>query len=73
MTFEESLNLANNSPIRLVNGQFGLVIRWSEPNEIGVQVPGEDNIRWLKVDTIFDIGGGLLIEAQKGDYLEYFP
>ena len=62
MEFDEALKLPNNAPILLADRKFGVVIRWRQPDEIGVQVPGEPDIRWLKVSDIFNLGGGALME-----------
>ena len=57
-----------NEPIRLVGEKgecaFGICIRFS-PEEIGVQVPGEENIRWVPVSEIEPIGGGALSIKRK--------
>jgi len=62
MTFEEALDLPYNTPILLRDSKFGLVIRWWYPDELGVQVPGEQDIRTIKVEAIAIIGDGALIE-----------
>lgn len=73
MTFDEALRLPSDAPIILADGQFGIVIRWHE-GKVGVQVPGEEDIRWLKVETITDLGNGALIEVKKvetfGDFIK---
>lgn len=63
MTFVEAMSLEQNTPIMLNDGQLGLIIRWWEPDELGVQVPGEEDIRTLKVETITDISDGMLLQS----------
>ena len=61
MNYQELLKLENNSPIRLSDGKFGIIIRTGEA-ETGVQVPGEEDIRWIALSTISIVDGGALIE-----------
>lgn len=64
MTFDEALRLDSDSPIYLVDKKFGQVIRWNHNRgEVGIQVPGEQDIRWLKVENVKDLGNGALIEC----------
>lgn len=42
-------------PVRLADGSFGLVVRIHD-EQIGVQVPGEEEIRWIAKDSI-DVRG----------------
>ncbi len=71
MTFEKALNLPVNEPILLIDGKLGLVIRWAPPDEIGIQVPGEEDIRWLNVSDVSTAGYNALIEREKlDDYCE---
>ena len=67
MLFEDALSLMFNMPIALKDGKMGLLIKWCEGNEIdpdtiGVQVPGEESIRWLDVADVIKVGDGALIE-----------
>lgn len=40
-------------PIFLPTGEIGLVIRWIESeNEIGIQIPGDDEIRWVPASRV---------------------
>jgi hypothetical protein len=42
-----------DQPFLCADGKFGLVIRDApDLDEVGVQVPGEENIRWIKKMTI---------------------
>ena len=52
-------DIESNSPIMLQDNVMGIVIRFCE-NEIGVQVPGEEEIRWLPLEHVIDLGGGAL-------------
>lgn len=66
-TLKEVLSLGSNLPVQLLDGHFGLVIRFDEGrNEVGVQVAGEENMRWLNVENLKDIGGAL-IETEKAE------
>mgnify|MGYP003454049713 CR=1 FL=1 len=60
MTKEELLKCENNTPVLLADGKFGVLIRWGQ--EAGVQVSGEEDIRWIPVERLADKGGGALIE-----------
>lgn len=65
MTEKEFEQLSFNSPILLADGQMGLVIRipqFSIDAEIGVQVPGEENIRWINISNINCLSNGALLE-----------
>lgn len=62
MTREEFLALSKDPPIFLADGMFGLAIRLGQ-TDIGVQVPGEENIRWLPLASIVDEGAGALRET----------
>lgn len=58
-----------NAPIWLSDGAFGLVIRFGE-NEIGVQVPGEEEIRWVPIGEVSEVGAGALVQIaveRRGD------
>lgn len=57
--------IQSNAPIRLSDGAFGLVIRFGD-DEIGVQVPGEDEIRWVPLDEVIGMGEGALVQ-KKGE------
>lgn len=63
MTFQEALRCENNAPVQLADGRLGVLIRWWEPNAVGVQVPGEGNIREIDVSRLRSIGGGALVET----------
>ena len=58
-----------NQPVKTVDGKLGLFIRIKNSaaedegdSLIGVQVPGEENIRWIPLSNLHDLGGGALIE-----------
>ena len=45
----------DGAPVLLADGNFGMVIRVptaNHPDEVGIQVPGEDDIRWLDLSTL---------------------
>jgi hypothetical protein len=63
MNFDEALDLPKNAPIRLADGEMGVVVRWWSPDEIGVQVFGERDIRSVKVKDVVELGDGALIES----------
>lgn len=65
MTIKERFIQEGPLPILLSDGAFGLVIRWPNllPHECGVQVPGEDDIRWIPIGRIKDLGQGALVEV----------
>lgn len=53
----------------LLGDVFGVVIRDDESSEtVGVQVPGEDDIRWLKRSGLVDAGSGALIYGEAYAY-----
>lgn len=60
----EQLTELGESPILLLDGSFGLIIRWGD-DEVGVQVPGEDDIRWLGAERVDFIGRDALVEIDK--------
>ncbi len=65
MTFEETEAVKNNAPILLSDGNLALIIRFPSLNgnqEFGVQVPGEDNLRWINIARVVDKGNNALIE-----------
>lgn len=43
---------------------MGLVIRFfSDNGEVGIQVPGEENIRWTKAECLLHDGNGAFTES----------
>lgn len=62
-TMERLLELGEVS-ILLLDGSFGLIIRWGD-DEVGVQVPGEDGVRWLAAERIDFIGRDALVEIER--------
>lgn len=61
MTREEFIALGKDPPIFLADGRFGLAIQLGK-TDIGIQVPGEEDIRWLPLASIVDEGSGALRE-----------
>lgn len=54
-------------PILCLDGSYGLVIQYGD-DEVGLQVPGEDDIRWLGAERIDEIGVlGALVEVDRHD------
>ena len=51
-----------NTPVRLFDGRLGLLIRYpiDDMTECGVQVPGEEDIRWIPYDSLDEFYGGLI-------------
>lgn len=64
MATMERLTELGQAPILLLDGSYGLIIRWVD-DEVGVQVPGEDGIRWLGAERIDFIGRDALVEIDK--------
>lgn len=62
-TMERLLELGQ-APILLLDGMYGLIIRWGD-DEVGVQVPSEDGVRWLAAERIDFIGRDALVEIDK--------
>lgn len=48
-----------NKPIKLVDGKMGLIIRITD-YEIGVQVPSEEDIRWIPIENVLTEKGVLI-------------
>lgn len=61
-------DIQSNEPIKTADGSLGLVIRFDD-NEIGVQVPGEEEIRYIFIDRVSRIGGAL-IEVNPAEKLQ---
>ncbi|MEH2201197.1 hypothetical protein [Nostoc sp.] len=62
MNYQQYLELKGEPPIKLADGRFGLLIRGDE-QEAGIQVPGEEQIRWMPLASIEIVGDGALIEV----------
>ena len=46
-------------------GECGMVIRWDDIcNEIGIQIPDDDNIRWVHTSKVTDCGNGALLVSE---------
>lgn len=55
--------LDGNNPVRLKDEKIGLLIRYpAEDNLCGIQVPGEEDIRWINLKNIIEVAGGALME-----------
>ena len=61
MNYQQYLDLEGEPPVKLADGKFGLLIRGDE-QEVGIQVPGEEQIRWIPLASIEIVGDGELIE-----------
>jgi len=64
ISYTKLLELPNNTPVRCKDGRLGLLIRCLE-TEAGVQVPGEDTIRWIGLESLHHLSGvgSVLIES----------
>lgn len=69
MTYDELLNYPINTPVRCADGAMALLIRGSRVHdEAGVQVPGEENIRWIPLSRLTDRAAGAgALEELAGD------
>jgi len=66
MTYDNLLKFPTNTPVRCADNAMALLIRWSRVhNEAGVQVPGEENIRWIPLARLVDLGSGALAETNE--------
>lgn len=65
MTKEELYELDSHTPVLCRDGRFGLLIQYPSKasGDCGIQVPGEENIRWIHRDSLTKRGGGL-VEVQ---------
>ena len=62
MEFQRLFELGE-CPILLSSGEIGMIIRWDDVrNEVGVQIPGADNIEWVHTSKI-NCDVGALVEA----------
>ncbi|MEH1777134.1 hypothetical protein [Nostoc sp.] len=66
MNYQQYLELKGEPPIKLVDGRFGLLIRGDE-HSCGIQVPGEEQIRWIPLASIELVSDGVLIEVAIAD------
>lgn len=49
------------APVRLADGRFGLfLISANAEGECGIQVPGEEEHRWIPPDRLRVEGGGII-------------
>lgn len=53
-----------NAPCLLKDGRMGSFIRFPRDDDdlCGIQVPGEEDIRWISFKNLIDRGGGALQE-----------
>ncbi len=66
MTEKEFEQLGFNTPILCFDGKLGIVIRipqFSPFAKIGVQVSGEEDIRWIDISNIHVSVSGNLLES----------
>ncbi|MHC5779983.1 hypothetical protein [Nostoc sp.] len=61
MNYQQYLELKGEPPVLLADGKFGLLIRGDE-HSCGIQVPGEEQIRWIPLASIEITGDGAMIE-----------
>lgn len=62
MEFQRLFELGE-CPILLSSGGIGMIIRWDDiRNEVGVQIPGADNIEWVHASKI-NCDVGALVET----------
>ena len=49
MKDSEVMQLDDGTPVKLKDGNFGMLIRFpADGDKCGIQVPGEDDIRWIE-------------------------
>lgn len=61
-------DIESNAPIRTADNKFGTVIRFDD-DQIGVQVPNEEDIRWIPIDKVGIVGyNGLQEKVNKPLY-----
>lgn len=68
MTRDELIALLGGSdglPIQLADGIFGLLLRTGN-SEAGVDVPGEEQFRWIAYERIVHLGEGAFVELPMG-------
>jgi hypothetical protein len=63
MTYTELLKIGPNSPVLLVDGLYGLLVQHGK-EYAGVQVQGEDMLRWIAIDLLVDAGYGALVQME---------
>lgn len=60
MNVQDAMAIQFNSLVQFQGGEIGLVIRfWSNTQSLGVQVPGEEQIREVKFASLEDLGEGM--------------
>lgn len=63
MNKDEIYALKGNNPVALKDGRMGLLIRFPGDDGLcGVQVPAEENIRWIPSEKLSCYGDGALKE-----------
>lgn len=61
ITFEQLVAIKGALPVLLADGGVGLVIGWSE-TEAMIQVPDEEESRFIRFEHLSDVGNGALQE-----------
>ena len=65
MTREEIDSFDGTNPVKLLDGQYGLLLVCPGSDGLcGVQVSGEDYHRWIPAEKLKDLGGGALMEVE---------
>lgn len=60
-------------PVKLLDDSFGVLIQIRASDwTVGVQVPNEEDIRWIPLMTVFDLGNGALVEVDRQEMLAHW-
>lgn len=59
VTYEQLMALKGNTPALCKDGKLGLVIRFLK-DRAGIQVPGEEEIRWVPLERLQEAVGGIV-------------
>lgn len=62
MTFDEVYALGK-MPVALSDGKMGSILVYTIQGDVGVQLPGDDDIRWLRPEELVNMGDGALIQV----------
>lgn len=62
MTFDE-VHALGKMPVALSDGKMGSILVYNQQGEIGVQLPGDEEIRWLMPEELVNMGDGALIQV----------
>ncbi len=65
-------DIESNAPIRTADNKFGTVIQFGD-DDIGIQIPGEEDIRWIPIDRVTIVGNNALQESIAMDKQELKP